>query len=239
MSVTKEATSKETTIVLAGLLTQAELLSLALPLEFTWVPEGGGEELDLEDEDDGPEGWGIEGVGVGEEPSCGVEVEPGVFEGGLPGTEVGWTSGFETLEEPGLAGSDVEDPPVIVKTGEMLPELPITIELKFNMTLGDCEGAVWVGLRAMIYVSLSGYWEGTTRSTFPAVMGKPWARGVSGEGRSAWRLRRRECDVPSCRLSRSPSDHPSTTFPMGFVIWSGKSTSRKVRVNVEANARWV
>lgn len=131
--MTKEATNRETTIVLAGLLTQAELLSLVFPLEFTWEPEGEGEEVDLED-DDGTEDGGMEGVGVREGTSCGVEVEPGVFVGGLPGTEVGWTSGFETLDGPGLTGSEVEDPPVMVKGGEMLPELPITVEVQHDVS---------------------------------------------------------------------------------------------------------
>jgi len=125
----------------------------------------------------------MEGVGVGEGASWTIEEVPGVLEGGLPGTEVPGISGFETLDGPGLTESEVEDPPpVMVKGGEMLPELPIT---KFNMTLVGSQGAVGVGLQAMIYVSRSGYWEGTTRSTFPAVMGKPWASGVSGEGQSA------------------------------------------------------
>ena len=169
--------------MLAGLLPQAELLSLAFPLELPWVPEGEGEELDLEDEDGGAGDRGVEGVGVGEGALCVIEeVESGVFEGGVPGTEVPWTSGLETLDGPRLTESEDEDPPVMVKAGEMLPELPIT---KFNMTLADCESSVHVHLRAMIYVSPSGYWEGTMRSTFPAVMGKPWASGVSGEGQSA------------------------------------------------------
>ena len=130
------------------LFTQAELLSLALPLELPWEPEGEGEELDFEDVDDETEDVGMEGVGVGEGASCVIEeVESGVFEGGLPGTEVPWTSGLETLDGPELTESEVEDPPVMVKGGEMLPELPIT---KFNMTLADCKGVFCVGLRAII-----------------------------------------------------------------------------------------
>ena len=38
--------------MLAGLLTQAELLSLVLPLELCWEPEGEGEGPDLRDEDE-------------------------------------------------------------------------------------------------------------------------------------------------------------------------------------------
>jgi len=64
--VTKEATSTETTIVLVGLIPQAELLSLPFLLESCWEPEGEGEELGLEDAGKGEtEGGGVEGVGLG------------------------------------------------------------------------------------------------------------------------------------------------------------------------------
>ena len=49
-----------------------------------------------------------------------------------------------------------------------------------------------VDLQAMMYVSPSGYWEGTTMSTFPAVIGKPSARGASRKYKSVWRLREGE-----------------------------------------------
>ena len=86
----------------------------------------------------------MEGVGVGLGASCPIEEpEPGVVEGRLPGTEEGLTTGVETLDGPGLTESEFEDPPVMVKVGEMLPELPIT---KFNTALAD-EGAI----RALAY----------------------------------------------------------------------------------------
>ena len=115
-----------------GLLPQAELLSLVFPLELSWVPEGEGEELDPEDGDKGETEDGVmEGDGVGEASSDSTEeLEPGVFEGGLPGTEVGPGVCFEMLDEPGSSLPEVEDPPVMVKGGEMLPELPIT---EFNL----------------------------------------------------------------------------------------------------------
>jgi len=79
----------------------------------------------------------------------------------LPLSEVGegW-AGIVGVVAGGLATPEPEPasiplPLVMVKVGEMLPELPIT---------------------AMIYVSLSGY-EGTLMTAFPAVMGMPLARG--------------------------------------------------------------
>ena len=48
--------SRETTIPLAGLLTQLELLLLVFPLELPGVPEDGVEEPDTEDECDEAEG---------------------------------------------------------------------------------------------------------------------------------------------------------------------------------------
>ena len=50
---------------------------------------------------------------------------------------VGGTTGFEMLEGPTEPG--VEDPPVMVKAGEMLPELPIT---RSNTALADRKGAI-------------------------------------------------------------------------------------------------
>lgn len=144
--MTKEAASKETTIVLAGLLSQAELLSLVLLLEFPWVPEGEGEELDTEDGDkdeteDERDEW-MEGLGLGEGVSSTIEeLEPRVVEGGLPGTEVGWAGGFEMVDGLGSTVPELEDPLVMVNAGEILPEFPIT---KFNMTLAtEGEGAIY------------------------------------------------------------------------------------------------
>ena len=74
-------------------------------------------------------------LGVGEETSFTVnEPEPGVVEGGVPGTEVGWTwaGGVEVEGEGGLTVPELDPPLVMVKVGEMFPELPIT---KFNITL--------------------------------------------------------------------------------------------------------
>lgn len=110
-----------------GLLTQAELLLL----EFSVVPEGEGEGLDLEDVDkDEIEDGEVVGVELGEatlfsigEPEAGVVV--GV--GWVTGTDVGWAGGVEVVDG-GLTVLELGVPPplVMVKVGEMLSELPIT-----------------------------------------------------------------------------------------------------------------
>jgi len=129
-SVTKEAASRET-IALAGLLTQAELPLLVVPLEFPGVPVDEGEELDTEDErnDDETEEGGMEDDGLGEGEGTSYmteELELGVIEGGVPGTGVGWAGGFE-MEDGGRSTiSELDDPLVMVKVGEILPEFPIT-----------------------------------------------------------------------------------------------------------------
>ena len=101
--MTKEAANREMTIVLAGLLTQAELPLLVFPLEFSAVTEGEGEELDTEDGDDGETGEErVEEDGLREEgTSCMIKtLGPGVFEGGVSsGTEVGLVGGVETEDE--------------------------------------------------------------------------------------------------------------------------------------------
>lgn len=52
------------------------------------------------------------------------ESEPRVVEDGVPATEVGWTGGFEV--EGILSVPELDDPPAMVKDGEILSELPIT-----------------------------------------------------------------------------------------------------------------
>jgi len=171
-------------------------------LEFSEVPEGEGVGLDVEDvEEDETEDGEVEGVELGEATLFSIEEpEPGVVVGvgWVPGTGVGPGDVVEVVDG-GLAALGLEDPPplVMVKVGEMLSALPI---------------------KEMMYVFLSGYPEGTTMFTFPAVMGKPLARGVL-----------------SCRLYPSlpsPSIHPKTTIPMGFVIWVGKFEVSQVTVCV-------
>lgn len=166
-------------------MTQAELPLLVVPLVFPGVPEDEGEELDAEDErnDDETEEGGTEDDGLGEGEGASYmteELELKVVGGGVPGTGVGWAGGFEMEDEGGSTISELDDPPVMVKVGEMLPEFPIT---KFNSYITLAGRGRWhhinVDLRAIIYVSPSGYWEGTTMSTSPAVMGKPSARGAS------------------------------------------------------------
>ena len=117
--MTKEAANRETTIVLAGLLTQAELPLLVFPVELPVVTEDDGEELRTADGDNGE----IEEEGI----SC-ITVGLGlrVFEGGVSGTEVGLVVGVEMEDEGRSTVSEPDDPPVIVKGGEMLPEDPIT-----------------------------------------------------------------------------------------------------------------
>lgn len=85
--MTKQPASREINIVEAGLLLQAEPVSLLLPLELpAEVPDGEGEEPDLEDEDIGETaGEEVEGGGLGETTLYAREdSEPGVVEGGLP-----------------------------------------------------------------------------------------------------------------------------------------------------------
>lgn len=120
--------------MLAGLLLQAEPLSVLSPLELpAGVPDGEGEELDLEGGDEGgTDGEEVEGDELGGTTSYTIEeLEPGVVEGGAPRTGVGLTVGLEVVDDLGSTVSEVDDPPVMVKGGEMLPELPIT---EFNTT---------------------------------------------------------------------------------------------------------
>jgi len=104
------------------------------PLEFPGVPLDEGEELDTEGErndDEAGEGrMEDDGLGEGEGASYMTEeLELGVIEGGVPGTGVGCAGGFEMEDEGGSTISELDDPPVMVKVGEILPEFPIT---KFN-----------------------------------------------------------------------------------------------------------
>lgn len=112
--------------MLAGLLPQAELPLLAPSPEPPRPPEGEGEELGTEDKDkDKTDDEWTEDDGLGEVLGVSYtieELEPKVVEGGVPGTEM-VDEGLPTvpeLEDPPV------DPPVMVKFGEMLPELPIT-----------------------------------------------------------------------------------------------------------------
>ena len=102
-----------------------------VPSEFPGVPEDGGEELDTEGEldDDETEEGGMEdgGLGEGEGASCITEeLELRVVEGGAARTGVGWASGLEVEDEGRSTVPEPDDPLVMVKVGEMLPELPIT-----------------------------------------------------------------------------------------------------------------
>ena len=208
---------------------------LVLLLEFSELPVGEGEGLDLGDVGEDGTGDGlVAGVGLGEATLFSIEVpETGVEVGvvWVPGTVVGSVGGVEVVEG-GLAGSGLGDPPplLIVKVGEMLPELPIT---KLNATLANWEilHGKCMGSQAMMNESPSGYPEGTTTFTCPAVMGKPLASGLSnGEVASVECQGRRRRDILSCRLYPPlPSIHPKTTCPMGFVIWVGNSASQKKR----------
>lgn len=123
--------------MLTGLVTQAALLLLLLLLEFSEFPEGVDEGLDLEGvEEEEPEVGEVEEVGLGvatlfwiglsePEPEV-VVVVVGV--GWLPGTEVDGAGGVGVVAG-GFALLGLGDPPpplVMVKVGEMLPELPIT-----------------------------------------------------------------------------------------------------------------
>ena len=107
-----------------------------VPLEFPEVPVDEGEEFDAEGErnDDETEegGLGDDGLGEGEGASCMTEeLELRVVEGGASRTGVGWASGFEMEDEGRSTISELDDPLVMVKVGEMLSELPIT---KFTVT---------------------------------------------------------------------------------------------------------
>lgn len=111
--------------MLTGLLTQAALVLL----ELSEVPEGEGEEFDVEevDEEETEDGW-LDGVELGGTTSSWIEVpEPEVVEGvgGVPGTDVGWAGGVEVVDG-GLAAAGDPPPLVMVKVGEMLSALPIT-----------------------------------------------------------------------------------------------------------------
>ena len=92
--------------------------------------EGEGDELDLEDwDEDETWGEGVEGVNVGLVVGTISWIEgpdPGVVVGEVLGTGVGWGAGLELVVGLGLTVPGLEDPPVMVNTGEMLPELPIT-----------------------------------------------------------------------------------------------------------------
>lgn len=126
--------------MLAGVFTQAELLLLVFPLELCEVPEGEGEELNTGDRDEMDDGWRDdewrEDDGLGERGPLSYtteELEVRVVEGRLPGTEVDWASGSGMGDEGRSTVLELEDPPlVMVKVGEVLPELPIT---KLNITL--------------------------------------------------------------------------------------------------------
>ena len=87
------------------------------------MPEGEGEELDT---DDTEEEATDDGRGEGTSSTV-EEVKPEVVGGRLSGTEVGWTAGPETVGEGTPTELELEDPPVMVNVGEMLPEFPITV----------------------------------------------------------------------------------------------------------------
>lgn len=144
------------------------MLLLLLLLEFSEFPEGVDEGLDLEGvEEEEPDVGEVEEVGLGvvtlfwiglSEPGVVVVVVVGVGVRWPSGTEVDWAGGVGVVAG-GLALLGLGDPPpplVMVKVGEMLPELPI---------------------KAMMYELPSGYPLGTVMSTFPAVIGNPLARG--------------------------------------------------------------
>jgi hypothetical protein len=145
---TKEPASKEMTMVLIGLLTQAALVLLELLLELPGVPEGEGEELDWEDraEEETEDGWvGEDGLGEAtlswfEEPEPVVVVGVGWF----AGTGVDWVDEVGVVVGGAAAMLELGDPPpplVIVKVGEILSALPIT---NFNMMSADLESALYM-----------------------------------------------------------------------------------------------
>ena len=116
----------------------------------------------------GAGGWGWD-VGELGEVEIGVTVVDSVDggSGGGSGLEV-----FGSL----TGGSSDEDGLVMVNSGEMLPELPITENAYVSAFDGGRGGAK--DIRAIMYEFRVGT-SGTVIGTCPAVIGKPCARGLS------------------------------------------------------------